>query len=190
MSLAPSQPPGDPLASLLARFKAGEMTAGEAVVLALEDKLVEMARRTKRNQSPSVSLQTLDLVGEALLKLMRRPPELSDDSHFLGYLAHTMRSVLIDYHRHRKQRREAESEVMELRLRQCEKSMRSELPDGDELLERLRRVRPIGAEILFLSLYGGQPQHVIAETLGLSLRTVEREAREARMWLREEAGRD
>ena len=42
------------------------MTAGEAVVLALEDKLVDMARRTKRNQSPSVSLQTLDPVGEAL----------------------------------------------------------------------------------------------------------------------------
>ena len=176
----------DPLAELRARFLAGEVAAGEAIVVALQDRLLAMARRTRRKQSPSVSLQTQDLVNAAVLKLMRRPPNLKDDRHFLSYLAQTMRHVLIDYHRHRAKRRRAESGFMEQKLKEYELSIRHELPRADELLEQLRVVNPLGAEILQLSVFGGQPMRSIAEVLGRAERTVEREARKARKWLRGE----
>lgn len=181
--------PGDPVDELLQRIRAGDWAIGEAVLLSLQDQIAALARQVRRGQHASFTLQTGDIVSAAFMKLMAARPDLVDGKHLMAYLATAMRSVLMEYHRQRSRRRNAENQLLESRLAEIETSMRQSLPDGDELLERLRRVNKLHAEILTLQCYAGLSAGSIASTLRISESAVLRAARAARAWLRREMER-
>src|ERR1700733_9323652 len=66
---------------------------------------VELRRLARARLSGGVNytlLNTTDLVHESFLRLQRAAPAAVNNSqHFLGYAAATMRSVIVDYVRHR-----------------------------------------------------------------------------------------
>ena len=62
-------------------------------------------------------------------------------------------------------------------------SSSEDLPALDEALTRLAAEAPIKAEVVKLRFFAGLPMSEIAQSLGLSLATVERYWTYARLWL-------
>jgi RNA polymerase sigma factor (sigma-70 family) len=59
----------------------------------------------------------------------------------------------------------------------------------DEALSRLSEWDPRQARVVELRFYGGMTEEEIGEVLGMSVRTVKREWKQARDWLYHEIGR-
>lgn len=151
----------------------------------LHDKADKLLRKERRNHT----LSPTALVNEAFLRLARqRKRTWSSREGFLAAATLMMKRVLTNHGRDRNA------------LKRGGKNARIEYLDaihgedrggnsGDgvrECLKRLQERDPRAAEIAFLRLYRGLGNEVISETMGMSLRSVEREWAAARAWLRAE----
>jgi RNA polymerase sigma factor (TIGR02999 family) len=105
----------------------------------------------------------------------------------------TMRRVLVDYARSRRRlKRGAGAEPVTLEgvegtLSQAEAE---ELVALDEALTRLERINPRGSEVVQHRFFGGLSFEETAALLGVSAKTVQRDWRAARAWLRKEVAKD
>lgn len=160
------------------------------------EELRRLARARLRELRPGQTLQTTALVHEAYLRLVGRgDPGWSGRAHFFGAVARAMRLVLVDYARHRG------------RVKRGGGWSRTDFNDGevalvgegavqpgtDEFVEVLgaaiARLEPVDrrkADIASLFLLVGMTHEQIAESLEVSVRTVEREWRFTRAWLQRE----
>ena len=173
---------------LLERLRGGDAQAAERVYELLQAELRHLADREMRRQEPGHSLQPTALVNEAWIKLVGGDGRSYDNrGHFLGVAAKAMRSVLVDHARAKRAARRGGG------------ALRVELDDAlaayeeraydlvalDDALEALARVDERLARIVELRFFAGLEHGEVAEALGISLRTVERDWRTARAWLHE-----
>ncbi len=133
------------------------------------------------------TLQTTALVHETYLRLAKcRHLNLSDRRLFFGLASRVMRHILVDYARSaRAAKRGADCRLVSLQ----ETPAVAGLPSTDilalhEALLRLEAHDPKLGQVLELHAFGGLTNLEIAEALGVSLRTVNRELALARAWLR------
>jgi len=152
--------------------------------------LKRIAQARLRRLRPGQTLQTTALVHEAYLKLSRGDDPLwSSRAQFFGAAAIAMRNILVDAARRKASlkrggdRRRVEGEV--LRHLTVDRPPH-ELLDLDLALSRLERESPRKARIASLKLFAGLTMDEIAATMDTPLRSVEREWRFARAWLRSE----
>lgn len=175
-----------PLTELLDAWRQGDGSALDAVLRESWIHLQRMAAERLRVSGP-LTLTVRDVMQEALLALIERPIALKDRAHFFAMLSLKMRAVVVDH----------------VRARSAEKrgggALQVTLTDGaagvgqdafnllalDEALRRLAADDPRGSELLHLTYFAGLTQAEIAELMGLSLRTVEREMRFLRAWLQD-----
>jgi RNA polymerase sigma factor (TIGR02999 family) len=103
-----------------------------------------------------------------------------------------MRSVLVDHARQRlaDKRGGGLDRVTYTVSLAGEESMAADLLTLDRLLQRLQAEDPRAAEVLNLTYFAGLQREDIAQVLGVSVPTVDRELRFARAWLSEQLGRD
>ncbi len=88
---------------LLAKWRAGDEQALEALVPLVYDELRRVAHRYLRHERPDHTLQSTALVHEAYLRLLRQgPPEFENRAHFFAISAQLMRQILVEYARQRK----------------------------------------------------------------------------------------
>ena len=163
----------------------------EETVALIYHELHRLARRRIRDQRPGHTLQATALVNEAFLRLFGAdgaPSDIRDREHFIARAATAMRSVLID-HARRKNRDKRKGVVEAVPL----DSLTGEFADRavdllalDEALSRLAEFDAKMARIVELRFFGGLDSVDIARILGVSRRTVEREFKMAREWLRAE----
>jgi RNA polymerase sigma-70 factor, ECF subfamily len=108
--------------------------------------------------------------------------------HFLAVASTLMRQILTDHARtrNRLKRGGAWSKLAELDERQISLSSDDDVLSVHEALEKLEPIDPRQAKIVELRFFGGLTQAEVADTLGLSLRTVESEWAFAKAWLRKE----
>ena len=189
------EPAGDPrlpaaeVTRLIAQVRAGDAGAEGALFESLYDELREIAGRMFASQKPSHTLQPTALLHEAYLKIAR-PSELevSDRSHFLNLAARAMRQILVNHARDRVAQKRGGPERQRVPLPDS-------LADGagldsfevlslDEALSSLAEVDPRQAEIVQLRIFAGLSHEEVAESLGVSLRTVEGDWKMAKAWLR------
>ncbi len=149
--------------------------------------LHRLAHAHMRREHGLHTLQTTALVHETYLRLAKcRHLDLSDRRLFFGLASRVMRHILVDYARSaRAAKRGADCRLMSLE----ETPAVSGLPSADilalhEALLRLEAHDPKLGQVLELHAFGGLTNLEIAETLGVSLRTVNRELALARAWLR------
>lgn len=133
------------------------------------------------------TLQATALVHEAWLRLGARGEEAwSDREHFYAVASATMRRILIDRARRRARVRHG-GERVRLHpdaLRELAEPMRDEeLLRIDEGLAELEKVHPERARVVVAKFFGGLTSEETAESLGLSLRSVERHWALAKVWL-------
>jgi RNA polymerase sigma factor (TIGR02999 family) len=182
------------LTLLLHAWKAGDGQAFGRLAEALQGEFQRMAASRLRGFE-SATLARGDLVNEALLRLMQSPGDWNDRAHFFATVSLHMRSVLREHARARLSDKRGGGR-MQLTLTSAvnsgamaEESMVADLLTLDALLDQLAALDPRCARVLELSYITGLAGADVAEVLGVSLATVERELRFGRAWLSEQLGR-
>ncbi len=164
------------------------------LVALLYDELRQLADARLRRLPAGQTLQPTALVHEAFLRLQGRGQEQWDGRrHFFGAAARAMHDILVERARARSRQKRGGG-AAHLDLDAAADAIRIDEPDVDvlalsEALERLARDDARKHELVLLRYFAGLDYQQIAEVLGVSLRTVERDWRFARAWLKEAIGK-
>ena len=174
-----------PVTELLARWKAGDQGALEALLPLVYKELRNVARYHLQRERPGHTLQSADLVHEAYIRLVdQRPFETENRAHFLAVASRLMRQILVDYARsHGAVKRGADRKVeldASLVLPQVQ---RADVIALDDALSDLARLDERQSRIVELRFFGGLAIEEIAEALDISESTVKREWNVAKAWL-------
>lgn len=181
-----------PLTRLLQAWHCGDRGAFGELLAEVHAELIRMAGSRLRSGDGQQTLSRGDLLNEALIKLMADPPAWKDRAHFFATVSLAMRSVLVDHARERlaaKRGGGLDRVTFTLSLA-GEESMVADLLTLDRLLQQLQADAPRSAEVLQLTYFAGLERDDIAQVLGVSVATVDRELRFARAWLSERLGRE
>jgi RNA polymerase sigma factor (TIGR02999 family) len=150
------------------------------------EELRRLASRVRRD-NPSATLNPTALVNEAWIKLANSgdfaPMSIE---HFKGVAARAMRQVLVDAARRRYSSKRGGDDVQVVVLNEALDGIASyddELLAIHEALEELERAEPRQAKVVEYRYFGGYSASEIAELLGISEVTVNRDWRVARAWL-------
>jgi RNA polymerase sigma-70 factor, ECF subfamily len=180
---------------LLRRAREGEPEALELVFPLVLEELRAVAAGRLRGEAAGHTLQPTALVNEAYLKLVASPEvDWRDRAHFLAVAARAMRQVLVD----RARRRNADKRGAGARPTTLSGKGLLEAGDGpspeetlalDAALEKLDRVDSRLREVVELRFFAGLTDTEIAEALGVTRRTVQRDWTKARAWLYAELDR-
>lgn len=175
------------ITQLLQAARQGDRAAADQVVAQLYVDLQRLARRQVRNAGHLTMLDTTALVHEAWLRVSSTPgASFPDRKHFLAYAAQAMRSVVIDLVRARQAERRGGGEVhLTLNTAVVEHQARD---DGDilrvhEALEELAQLEPRLAQVVEMRYFAGLREPEVAEALGVTERTVQRDWQKARLFL-------
>lgn len=141
-----------------------------------------------RRERPDHTLQATALVHEAYLRLAHLDPDRwNDRAHFFRVAARAMRRILVNHAERRgRLKRGGDRHRMTLFESDAVGNGGVDLVELDDALERLGGTDASLARVVELRFFGGCTNAEVAETLGVSTRTVEREWRLARAWLRAE----
>ena len=174
---------------LLGAFRDGQ-PEGEARLIELTYReLRKIAAGHLRRERSARSLQTTDLVHEAYLKLVDQAgTPWRDRSHFFQVAAHVMRQVLIDRarKRHAGKRGGGVPEISLDRALDIVEARSGDLLVLEEALARLEAMDARQCQVVEMRFFAGMSEDEIAEVLGVSSRTINREWRMARAWLYKE----
>ncbi len=166
--------------------RGGDDAAPGELAPAVYEVLRRLARRHLAGQRRGHSLQTVDLLDEAYLRLAHRPgAEWKDRAHFVAVASRAMRWVLVDHARRRGYAKRGGNPIR-VSLTEGERGpdpASAEILAVHEALIRLAQVDPRKGRIVELRYFGGLGDEEIAEVVGLSSRTVKREWRWAKAWL-------
>jgi RNA polymerase sigma factor (TIGR02999 family) len=172
---------------LLLEWRHGDIEALNALVPLVYNELRRLARLQMRDQPAGHTLQPTSLVHEAFARLVDLKLDWQDRSHFLSMAARTMRRVLVDHARAKQAaKRGAGAVQVTLRDVHAKDEPSFDLMAIDEALETLSHHDERAARAVELCYFGGLTGREIAEALGISEATAERDLRIARSWLRRE----
>ncbi len=152
----------------------------------LYDELREIAHRHRLARGESASLVTTALVHEAYLKLVDQSrAKWNDRAHFLALAAVVMRHVLAD---RAKARIATKRGGQNVHITLDDETIASgDQPDAllqiDAAINRLEAINARLAQVVEYRFFGGLTHDEIAEVLGVTVRTVERDWAKARMLL-------
>jgi RNA polymerase sigma factor (TIGR02999 family) len=149
------------------------------------DELKRIAHRHLHDVSAGDTLSTTDLVHEAYLKLSHSPGQWDNRAHFFGAASRAMRQVLVDFAR-KSQAAKRGGDQERVTLHSSDAALELQLDEMlglDAALDRLNGVDQRLREIVELRFFGGLSPTEIAELLGVTPRTVERDWVKARLFL-------
>lgn len=153
---------------------------------AVYDELRRLAAAKMAHQPPGHTLQATALVHEAWLKLAGgSAASWQDRQHFFRAAAEAMRHILIDRARRRLGLRHGGNPghvaLDDVEIAAPEKEER--LLELDDALAELTALSPERAELVKLRFFAGLTEAEIADMLGLSERSVQRQWNYTRAWL-------
>ena len=176
---------GPEITRLIRLSREGNAAATDELVELVYDDLKHQARRALRGERVDHSLEPTALVHEAWVRLdAAEDLEPRDRGHFHALAARTMRRILSDHARARRREKRGGGAM--------ERSLPTAVPFSDdpvdiltvvELLDELDSLNARHARITELRVFGGMSLPEVAQTLEVSLRTVEADWRFAKTWL-------
>lgn len=178
---------------ILGRIDAGDEAAKARLFDVAYDELRRVAAGLMRGERAEHTLQPTALVHEAAARMIDQGAlnELGSRGHFYWAMARAMRQVLIDHARGRKRlRRGGDRHRVPLDdvIDFVETSNGVDLVALDEVLGELETINEREYRVVVSRFFGGLKMREIAETLGVSLATVESDWKFARLWLRRRLG--
>jgi len=175
-----------PITQLIDRANQGDAVALNEIFAKLYPELRSIARARLRRNAALTLLETTGLLHESYLRLVKLGQlNVTSRAHFLGYAAQTMRSIIVDFARQRmaerhgggKNKAELDTEMPDERHGEEEViRVHDALADLAKADERLARV-------VEMRYFGGLTEDEVAETMGVSARTVRRDWEKARLML-------
>jgi RNA polymerase sigma factor (TIGR02999 family) len=178
-----STPPTD----VLSELRSGGGESLDRLLPLVYQELRGMAHRQLAARGRGGTLQTTALVHEAYLKLVDQSrADWRDRAHFLAVASIAMRHVLVDRAKARLTLKRGGA-LRRITFDEQEIAV-DDQPDAlvqlDEALERLGDVEPRLVRVVECRFFGGLTEAEIAEALGITVRTVQRDWAKARMMLR------
>jgi RNA polymerase sigma factor (TIGR02999 family) len=168
-----------PITDLLARASAGEPGAIDRLIPRIYATLHRLAHR-QRFHEQAHTLETTALVHEAYLQLAnRRDLAFADRAHLYAYMSQAMRHILVDHARRRRAQKRQAPEI-------ADEPAAPDVLDVlaiDEAMGRLAALDARLARVAELRLFADLSSPEIAEVLGVTARTVERDWLKARTFL-------
>jgi RNA polymerase sigma factor (TIGR02999 family) len=173
---------------LLSAWRNGDRAAYDQLFSLVYAELHRLAGGQLRREMQGHSLQPTLLVHEVYMRMAEAGVTLKDRTHFLKIAARVMRQILVDVARQRRAQKRGGRDV------RVELTEGLATPGGDPVdiltlhtaFERLQACDARQAEVVELSYFGGLTHPEIAELLGISPATVDRDLRHARAWLKRE----
>ena len=184
-----SSPAREEVTRLLVDWNATDSEAAARLMPIVYDELRQLARKYLQRERPDHTLQATGLVHEAYLRLVDQGTTTwQNRAHFFGVAAQVMRRVLVDHARNRRAEKRAGGwEKLALDDAIDSSAERSvDLIALDDALKDLSALDARQSQIVELRFFGGLTNEEIAEVLQISPRTVKREWRMAKAWLRRE----
>jgi RNA polymerase sigma factor (TIGR02999 family) len=177
------------ISRLLLAWRAGEEGAYERLVPLVYDELRRLAHRQARNERGH-TLDTTALVHEAYLRLVGLEITWEGRDHFFALCARLMRRILVDAARKRRaEKRGGGAQHLPLFETELAVEMDADLVDLDRALKDLEELDERKSRAIEMRFFAGLPAHAIAEVLGVSSRTIERDLGMALAWLRRQLDR-
>jgi RNA polymerase sigma factor (TIGR02999 family) len=176
---------------LVEQWSSGDEDAFRRLIDLVYDDLRQIAHRHIRSDRSDHTIQTTALVHEAYVKLAQQQDGVwPTRGHFFAFASRAMRHILIDYARRRRalKRGGARIRVPLTEGMDVADVEVAELLTLDEALDKLARHSERMARIVECRFFGGLSVAETAETLGLSIRTVERDWTRARVYLHHAMG--
>ncbi|MCA9136415.1 MAG: sigma-70 family RNA polymerase sigma factor [Planctomycetales bacterium] len=171
----------------------GERRAADQLLELVYEDFREIAAGYLRHEPRELTLQPTALVHEAFLRLIdQNDVHWKGRTHFLAIGAKAMRRILVDHARHR--RREKRGGGRQRISFDDHLFLSPEHDDDliavDELLSELQTIDPRQSQIVELRFFGGMTSGEVAEYLGISKSTADREWRVVRAWLRQQLSKE
>jgi RNA polymerase sigma factor (TIGR02999 family) len=180
-----------PVSALLAKWRAGDEQALQALLPVVYKELRCLAHRYLRKERRDHTLQSTALVHEAYLRLVKQgAARFENRDHFFAICAQLMRQILVEYARaHRAAKRDAGRSITFNEEIAVFKNTAVDLVALDDALTDLARLDPQQSRIVELRFFGGLSIDEAARVLGISPATVKRDWATARAWLYHEMSR-
>jgi RNA polymerase sigma factor (TIGR02999 family) len=176
--------------TLLGAARDGEKRAADQLYELLYQDLRRVARAQLRKHIDR-QLDTTSLINECYLRLASGA-ELKprDREHFLAYAATAMRSVIVDLARGRRAEKRGSGQAPVTLRTAMGEAVASDQADDDVLrihdaLEELAAIDVRLVRIVEMRYFGGMSEVEVAEALGISRRTAQRDWEKARLFLHE-----
>lgn len=145
-----------------------------------------MAHQFMRRERPGNTLQSSALINEAYIRLVDyRRMHWQDRAHFFAVAAQAMRRILVERARSRRRdkRGGATQKVSLDEVADLGAERPADLIALDDALTRLSAIDTRKGQVVELKYFGGLNIDEVAEVLGVSSPTVQREWRAAKAWL-------
>jgi RNA polymerase sigma factor (TIGR02999 family) len=181
-----------PVTQLLSAWRAGNAAALNEVMSLVYPRLHEIAQRHLRGERAGHTLQSTALINEAFLALVASDVALNDRVHFFAVASNIMRRILID-HARAANRDKRGGKLLHVTLHDDAPAYGADgsgLLELDSALEKLAVIDERKAQIVEMHFFGGLNYEEIAEVLGVSAATVNRELRFSKAWIRRELTSD
>jgi len=182
-------PASTQVTKLLLAWSSGDERALEELLPVVYRELLAMARRYMAAERPDHTLQASALVNEAYLKLVDvRQMQWKDRAHFFGVTAQLMRRILVDFGRRRHYHKRGDG-VRPVTLNDdlmISAAQTTNLVALDDALNALGAVDPRSVRVVELRFFAGLSVEETAEVLKVSVNTVARDWKLAKVWLHRE----
>jgi RNA polymerase sigma factor (TIGR02999 family) len=172
---------------ILSQIEEGDGQAAEKLLPLVYEELRKLAAAKMANENPGQTLQATALVHEAYIRLVdvNKAQHWNSRGHFFGAAAEAMRRILVEQAR-RKAGPEAGGGKARMEMSQVDAEIQK--PDVDmlalnEALGKLEGQDRRAAEIVKLRFFAGLTRKLAAETLGISVATVDTDWAYAKCWL-------
>jgi RNA polymerase sigma factor (TIGR02999 family) len=172
---------------LLDRWHGGDAEAFESLLPLVYSQLCMLARSMMRRERADHTLQPTALLNEAYMRLMQQQSVTWEDrAHFYAFSARVMRNILTDYARSHVAERRGGKQQIKIELTDDIAwigSSDAEILDLHRALERLEVLDPRKARVVELRYFLSFTTAEVADALGISQATTERDVQFIRGWL-------
>jgi RNA polymerase sigma factor (TIGR02999 family) len=172
---------------LLAEIRGGSESARESLFALVYEDLRKMAGNLLVRERDGHTLQPTALVHEAYMRIfVGAPLGVWDRAYFFAAQARAMRQLLVEHARRRnaaKRPDHRERVPLDDILDAFESTQRVAILDLEQSLEMLKEANERHYEVVVLRFFGGLGWKEIAEYVGTSVSTVEKDWQACRAWL-------
>jgi RNA polymerase sigma factor (TIGR02999 family) len=174
---------------MLSAVDCGDPKAAEELLPLLYEELRKLAAAKMAGEAPGQTLQPTALVHEAWLRLTGTASQgWNGREHFFRAAAEAMRRILVDRARQRAAEKRGgnphRTELSESKVQGVQND--EQILAVHEALDQFALRDPVSAELVKLRYFVGMSMGEAAESLGLPLRTAERQWTFAKAWLRQQ----
>jgi len=173
---------------LFSSIDCGDPKAAEELLPLVYEELRRLAAAKMAREAPGQTLQPTALVHEAWLRLAGADQNWNGREHFFRAAAEAMRFILVDRARQRAAEKRGgnpqRTELSESKVQGIQND--EQILAVHEALDQFALRDPVSAELVKLRYFVGMSMGEAAESLGLPLRSAERQWTFAKAWLRQQ----